>query len=316
MTALTWLPPPCNVKEVNALRAWLSDLLEKITDTGLIQTSDTGQLVPATVPLPTTGSNSGSVQIGYWIFRFDDDMQAVAPIFLRVEIRVSGSAGDHIPVFSVTIGTGTDGAGAITGLQTTLNSTGDITTGSSLPSLTVNSASSICYSPERGFFGILYQPGNYRDPSNRQVVRSPMAFFVSRTQLPNGEATDEGVSLYAQGSTSANSQSSNTWSNTYLQAAFIDFAVGVVTTAGSGTAVPTLSLPTIRDGKYVLQRAYHHGIGAPCHNLLLYPVSIGNADIEVVSGGTVPAMFKPLGTLWGGRPTSLTSDFALALLSE
>ena len=316
MTALTWLPPPCNVKEVTALRAWLSDLLEKITGIGLIQASDTGQLDPDTASLPTTGGNSGSVQIGYWMFRFDDDMQAVAPIFLRVEIRVSGVAGNHIPVFSVTIGAGTEGAGAITGLQTTLNSTGDITSGSSHPALTVNSASSICYSPERGFFGILYQPGNYRNPSDRQVERSPMAFFVSRTQLPNGEATDEGVSLYAQGSTAASSGSSRTWSNTYLQAAFIDFKVGVVTTAGSGMAIPTLSLPTIRDGKYVLQRSYHHGIGAPCHNLLLYPVSMGDADIEVVSGGTIPAMFKPLGTSWGGRPTSLTSDFALAMLYE
>lgn len=315
MAALTWLPPPCDLTTSEKLRLWVVDLFDKITSHGLVQTADTGQLVPASANVPSTGGNSGSVLIGYWVFRFNDTLQATAPIFLRVEIRVMGNVGSHIPGFSVTIGSGSNGAGVITGLSTTLASTGDITaTTPSLPSLVVNTTSTICSSNARGFFGILYQPGQYR--GGVAVVRSPMAFCVSRTQAADGTPTSDGVSLFVQANTPAASNATVNWTNTYLQTSFLDFVAGSVTTAPTGTAVPFLTLPTIRDGKYVLQRAYHHGIGAPCHNLLLYPVSLSDSEISVVSGGTEASKFKLLGTQWAGRPSSLTTTFALAMFYE
>lgn len=76
---------------------------------GLAQTSDTGQ-----IDWPTfTRSTSVSVIHGYEIYRFDDPLQAQAPIYFKWEYG-STTGVDRLIVY-LTVGSGSDGAGNITG---------------------------------------------------------------------------------------------------------------------------------------------------------------------------------------------------------
>ena len=82
---------------------------------GLVQTSDTGQIDTATVTRPIT-----AITAGYETFRFNDSLQGIAPMFMKLEF----GSGDNTPVTPamwVTVGTGTDGAGTVTGIHDSAN---------------------------------------------------------------------------------------------------------------------------------------------------------------------------------------------------
>lgn len=87
-------------------REWVTICENLLAASGLIRTSDSGQIDPATaIKPPTTGGISG-----YSIWRFSDPLQAVAPVFLKVEYATSTASTSAAGcVFSV--GRGSDGAG-------------------------------------------------------------------------------------------------------------------------------------------------------------------------------------------------------------
>jgi len=87
------------------LRDWGSKLSAAIQAVGLVKTSDTGQIDWNTVV-------NGTMVRGYEIFRFNDTLQATAPIFLKLEYGGNST----LVVFKTTVGKGTDGAGNITGV--------------------------------------------------------------------------------------------------------------------------------------------------------------------------------------------------------
>lgn len=87
------------------LRDWGSKLSAAIQAVGLVKTSDTGQIDWNTVV-------NGSTIRGYEIFRFNDTLQATAPIFLKLEY---GGSNAYV-MFKTTVGKGSDGAGNITGI--------------------------------------------------------------------------------------------------------------------------------------------------------------------------------------------------------
>lgn len=91
---------------------------------GLVQTSDTGQTDFTT----NTRATSAGVG-GYTIYRFDDAHQSSYPLFLRFDWYQSqaGRLG-----FAITIGTGTNGAGTITGVIRTVNLTSGAVNGTAL----------------------------------------------------------------------------------------------------------------------------------------------------------------------------------------
>jgi hypothetical protein len=80
-----------------------------ITGGGWVNTADTGQLTLASAAHPTVANT----KVGYRIYRMNDALQATRPVFLRVDYG-SGSAAATFAL-SITIGSGTDGAGNITG---------------------------------------------------------------------------------------------------------------------------------------------------------------------------------------------------------
>lgn len=92
-------------------RAWVSAWLQGWADAGLVRTSDTGQINVATVNAPTVSTPV----VGYAIFRFDDDLQATAPVFIKITFGGTGTTG-LAPHLELTVGKATDGAGNISGV--------------------------------------------------------------------------------------------------------------------------------------------------------------------------------------------------------
>jgi hypothetical protein len=91
---------------------------------GLVQTADTGQ-TDFTANTRTNGPGVG----GYTIYRFDDVHQSSYPLFIRVDwyqVLIGR------PGFAITIGTGSNGSGTITGVIRTANVMGGGGSGSSL----------------------------------------------------------------------------------------------------------------------------------------------------------------------------------------
>ncbi|WP_152649126.1 hypothetical protein [Demequina flava] len=95
-----------------AARKWMQGIHDGLLSAGLVQTGDTGQINLATV----TPTNPGSpTALGYEIWRFDDDVQATAPVFIKIVYGELYSSSQAKPWYSVAIATGSDGAGNLTG---------------------------------------------------------------------------------------------------------------------------------------------------------------------------------------------------------
>lgn len=91
-------------------RGWTKWVHDRLLAFGWVQTADTGQMDFATVLAPTT---SNQVR-GYTIYRMDDALQATAPVYMKIEFG-SGSSNVANPAIFITMGSGTTGAGLLTG---------------------------------------------------------------------------------------------------------------------------------------------------------------------------------------------------------
>jgi hypothetical protein len=80
---------------------------------GLVQTADTGQIILASF----TQITAANAVWGYEIWRFNDTLQATAPVFIKIEYG-EGNATGTMAIW-ITVGTGTNGAGTLTGVIAT-----------------------------------------------------------------------------------------------------------------------------------------------------------------------------------------------------
>lgn len=113
MAATTQSLLPDNSTTTN-FRAWGQFISNFLEANGIPKTADTGQIDWATVGNPTAAGQS----MGYEIRRFSDTLQATAPVFIKIEYG-SSTALANAPGIWITVGTGSDGAGAITGNNST-----------------------------------------------------------------------------------------------------------------------------------------------------------------------------------------------------
>lgn len=90
-------------------RAWGSHFSAQILAAGFVKAPDTGQIDWTTVTTPA-GANASQ---GYEIWRFDDPLQATAPIYFKVEYGSAAAA--TTPATYWTFGTGSNGSGTLTG---------------------------------------------------------------------------------------------------------------------------------------------------------------------------------------------------------
>lgn len=168
-------------------RAWAQVVHNMMENAGLVQTADTGQINLTTVTKPTANNGVG----GYEIWRFDDALQATAPIFIRLEYGTSyyNASGAQAPQVTHIIGTGTNGAGTITGELVSSSRSG------STSSTSNDSTSSYpCYgSGDGSFVAMVMWPG---------WTESKYAFhgfLVERSRDADGVPTGDGIAYQAWG---------------------------------------------------------------------------------------------------------------------
>ena len=95
---------------VELFRAWGSELSAQI-GTILTRVPQTNDIDWVTVNLPSSGSYGGSE-----VYRFNDTLQATAPIFIRLDY---GSQGSVNPKIAATIGKSVNGSGVVGGVLRT-----------------------------------------------------------------------------------------------------------------------------------------------------------------------------------------------------
>jgi hypothetical protein len=161
------------------MQALATALFGSFADGGLIQTADTGQT--ANGSFAAVGAINTAA--GYQIWRFNDALQATRPVFIKFEIG-SGGNNSACPGTWITVGTGSDGAGNITGIllgrtpvRTNFNAPGTY-------------ASYFSCGPSR--VGVaLWAP--YQNPSYCPFVT------LERSKDNNGADTDDGLIFNASG---------------------------------------------------------------------------------------------------------------------
>jgi hypothetical protein len=162
-------------------REWGSELAGYLAAAGLVQTADTGQINWATVTRPGINTDGG-----YEIWRMDDAAQGTAPVYFRIGYGTEASADG--PRIRITVGTGTNGAGTITGIASSarqINENNGQTTDTTRQSyLCVN----------EGFFGLSWKIG---------TGATEGGFFFCRTCDADGTPNVDGaLASWSEGSNS------------------------------------------------------------------------------------------------------------------
>lgn len=142
-----------------AFRAWGSEIGVKLAAINLVQTADTGQINWATVTLP--GANTSG---GYEIWRFNDSLQATAPIYFRIDYNTANA---NQPKIVVTVGTGSNGSGTITG---TAKSAANAINGQSAQTSATAFQSYFCHVD--GFLGMDWKNGSGLSEGNLLIIRT------------------------------------------------------------------------------------------------------------------------------------------------
>lgn len=112
-------------------RTWCQGIAAQLVVAGLVQTADTGQINNTTVVKPVSTDTAS----GYEIYRFNDTNQGSFPIFLKIEYG-SGALATR-PALWLTVGTGSNGSGTLTGQLSTRKEAGpnaNKVAGNTLPS--------------------------------------------------------------------------------------------------------------------------------------------------------------------------------------
>ena len=96
-----------------SLRQWVGGFFSSLNaTTGWLQTNDTGQAdITAIVGIGVTGDTP----IGYRVYTFSDALSATNPVYVKIEYGTGTAPGYAFPGMWITVGTGTNGAGTLTG---------------------------------------------------------------------------------------------------------------------------------------------------------------------------------------------------------
>lgn len=175
-------------------RAWIQVVIDSLTAAGLVRTTDSGQINVATVARPSTTN----VMVGYTVWRMNDPLQSVAPVFIKIEFGSGSPLG--YPRINVIVGSGSDGAGNITGVTTSIVSAAAMT---STAGAVISAAMSFAVAND---WGVAFAGGV--TPGATTAGGVGMGFALHRTVDANGAPTADGIMLNA--SNASGSISTNT----------------------------------------------------------------------------------------------------------
>lgn len=252
-------------------QAWATELIVQLLaiNTGqLTQTADTGQLAnPVVAARP--GTNTAA---GYWILKWDDGSST--PLYFKIEVGTA-AASASAPQIWLTVGTGSNGSGTLTG-----NVTSRVATCQNIaPASTVtNYTSYLCCAT--GGFSLIWK--SLSNTTNRS-----MAFFSTvRSINDSGVVNNDGYVNYAvSGSATLTAQS-------------VNLSNGVVfsTTAGTFCLVPYLISSSVVGGN---AQYFRHFAAYPLARPLGHIVSCLNTEFSV-------------GTSFAGETGSITDHTFLS----
>lgn len=220
-----------------AFRTWIQEILTNlITNCGLTQASDTGQITssmgPPVVNVATTRP-AANTSAGYVILNFNDTLQGSAPIFIKLEF---GSASVNTsPQMWITVGTATNGAGTLSGTGVTLNSSQHMAlcNGSAPASTVTNYTSRYCYNATQGVLWMGFKLGGTATGANAFMG----GFMLARTVNNAGAPTATGASLLVNNIGTAGTTSGNVL-------AAINYSLSTATQFGNnGTGTSHLFVP-------------------------------------------------------------------------
>lgn len=113
-----------NMAATAQFRIWGKAISDGLAAIGMIKTADTGQIDWTTVNKP-----AATTFAGYEVWRFNDSLQSTVPIFFNLSYGCANNP-TH-PKLNMTVGSGSDGSGNITGVQ--INTIGLIANGTATP---------------------------------------------------------------------------------------------------------------------------------------------------------------------------------------
>ena len=176
-------------------RIWGLEFNAKLAAIGLIQTADTGQINWTTVVRPGTAATDA----GFEIWAFPDALQATAPIYLK--IAYGNVNGLNSPRVRIQVGTGTNGAGTLTGVTTALN----LIHQQNGNSFTSNNSSQSYFCFKDGQLAL-----GWKIPEATPAITTGIAgfFCLSRTVDSNGQPTATGVHVFWGAGTSSSQTAS------------------------------------------------------------------------------------------------------------
>lgn len=177
MTTQNWLFPIQHSSDAT-FRAWGQDVSAKLAAVGLIKTTDTGQINWATATRPIAGLPAYA---GYEIWRYPD-----SSVFMRWEF---GSAvNSTCPSIRISVGTGSNGAGTLTGPVSTPTAINVSVVGLNAPG--ADRQSLMCYVD--GYFSFF----GYINSVLSGTLTTLFFFAIAPTVNANGARTNEGLTLY------------------------------------------------------------------------------------------------------------------------
>lgn len=194
-------------------RAWGLELSNALTAIGFIKSADTGQINWATVTRPAV-----NVSGGYEIRYLNDSLHGTAPIYMKIEYGTN-TTGAAYPGMWVTIGTGSNLSGTITG---TIIAREEITQGVyPLDSTVATKTSYACM-----VTGCVWVAHKCK---NRNTYHPVFSWLLCRTWNSSGTATADGMVFYRM---SPNGATYNTYATVYM------FATGYTdSTDPAGTGI-------------------------------------------------------------------------------
>lgn len=282
---------------------WVQEVLTNlITNCGLTQTADTGQITSSMGPPvvnPATTRAGANTSAGYVILRFNDTLQSTSAIFIKLEF--GSAAANNDPQMWITVGTGSNGSGTINGTVMTRVAMGN---GGAPASLITNYTSRYCYNATQGFLGMAFKIGATSLGGNANL----MGFAVFRSVNAAGNPTADSVMLLTNSSTATGGNNSGFMQvlSYNLSAAYLNTAP--IPTSAAWGFIPFTSTTSLEGTSGNIFPIFQwagssssagYGITNALALTVLADIAVG-ATVTVTVLGSVSLTYICVGTITGG----------------
>jgi hypothetical protein len=207
---------PINHTTTAGFNAWFNEIITQLLAVGLTQTTDTGQIsTGGSVAIPASSTSAG-----YTIWKFNDTLQSTSPVFLKLEFGSSVTI--TVPAIWITIGSGSNGSGTLTGTVGTRRS---VVSGAAPTSTSANYVSNFCYNSTYGVLGLVWKQGAYGGFS----YSTEGGFYIYRSNSSAGAASGDAVMLITNNTSATATQYTSGFQEC------LSFLTNTIYGVGSGT---------------------------------------------------------------------------------